>query len=88
MKDPDNPVGGFRGYKKIETVQKYPDATGIPLQKFSIGWIRTHVACLHSFLHSVMYNETPQPSFKDGLAVQKIIEAAYNSARDQTRVEL
>lgn len=88
MKEPNSPVGGFRGYKKIETVQRYPDAGGIPLPKFSIGWIRTHVACLHSFLYYIMHDKKPQPSFEDGLSVQKIIEAAYNSAKNKTQIEL
>ncbi len=80
MNDPEEPIGGLRGFKKIETVQRYPDAKGIPLSKFSIGWIRSHVACMHSFLISVMLDRPAVPSFDDGLAVQKIIEAAYSSS--------
>lgn len=81
MNDSDSPIGGHRGFKKIETVQRYPDATGIPLSKFSIGWIRSHIACLHSFLYSLMHEKPASPSFEDGLAVQKIIESAYESAK-------
>ncbi len=88
MRDLDTPIGGFRGFKKIETVQRYPDATGIPLPKFSIGWIRTHIASLHSFLYALTHDKIPQPSFRDGLAVQKIIDAAYNSAKNKTLEKL
>ena len=88
MRDPDSPIGGLRGYKKIETVQRYPDATGIPLPKFSIGWIRSHIACLHSFLYSIVNDKPASPSFEDGLIVQKIIEAGYESARTGKIVQL
>lgn len=81
MNDPDSPIGGLRGFKKIETVQRYPDATGIPLSKFSIGWIRAHIACIHSFLYSVVYDKPASPSFEDGLMVQKIIENCYESSK-------
>ncbi|HOK79838.1 MAG TPA: Gfo/Idh/MocA family oxidoreductase [bacterium] len=81
MDDPDTPIGGLRGFKKIETVQRYPDAAGIPLSKFSIGWIRAHVACLYSFLHSVVHDKPVSVSFEDGLMVQKIIEASYESSK-------
>jgi len=81
MNDPDTPIGGLRGFKKIETVQRYPDATGIPLSKFSMGWIRAHVACIHSFLYSVVHNKPASPSFEDGLMVQKIIEVSYESSK-------
>ncbi len=81
MNETDSPVGGHRGFKKIETVQRYQDATGIPLAKFSIGWIRAHVACLHSFLYSIMHDKPVTPSFEEGLKVQKIIEMSYESSR-------
>ncbi|MCX7706121.1 MAG: Gfo/Idh/MocA family oxidoreductase [bacterium] len=81
MNEPDSPIGGLRGYKKIETVQRYPDATGMPLAKFSIGWIRSHIACLHSFLYSIIYDKSASPSFEEALNVQKIIESSYESSR-------
>ncbi|MCM8789089.1 MAG: Gfo/Idh/MocA family oxidoreductase, partial [Candidatus Omnitrophica bacterium] len=86
MNDPDSPIGGLRGFKKIETVQRYPDATGIPLSKFSVGWIRAHVACIHSFLYSIVHDKPAIPSFEDGLMVQKIIESCYESSRTRKEV--
>ncbi|MCM8760039.1 MAG: Gfo/Idh/MocA family oxidoreductase [Candidatus Omnitrophica bacterium] len=88
MDDPDNPIGGMRGFKRIETVQRYPDATGMPLSKFSIGWIRSHVACLHSFLHSIIYDKPTSPSFEEALYVQKVIEGSYESSRTRKEVFL
>ncbi|MCM8821399.1 MAG: Gfo/Idh/MocA family oxidoreductase [Candidatus Omnitrophica bacterium] len=88
MNDPDSPIGGLRGFKKIETVQRYPDATGIPLSKFSMGWIRAHVACIHSFLYSIVHDKPTSPSFEDGLMVQKIIESCYESSRTTKPIPL
>ena len=82
------PIGGFRGFKRIETVQRYPEPPGIPLPKFSIGWIRYHVACLHSFLEAVTKDKKCSPDFEDGLKVQRIMETIYKSAQKGTWEEV
>jgi len=86
--EPDAPIGGAKGFKKIDTVQKYPEPPGIPMPKFPIGWIRYHVACLHSFLNAIAKDEESSPNFKDGLEVQRIIEATYDSARNKKWTEI
>ncbi len=86
--EPDKPLGGKKGYKKIDTIQKYPEPQGIPIPKFPVGWMRYHVACLHSFLRSIADDTETSPNFKDGLEVQKIIEAAYISSNRKERVEI
>ena len=48
---PDRPLGGLRGWNRIDTGQRYPPpASGFPSPKAAIGWIRSHVACLANFL--------------------------------------
>jgi len=84
----DMPLGGKKGFKKIETIQKYPEPQGIPIPKFPVGWMRYHVACLHSFLRSIVDDTETSPNFRDGLEVQKIIEAAYISSSRKERVEV
>jgi predicted dehydrogenase len=79
--DPEAPIGGKKGFKRIDTIQKYPEAPGIPMHKFSIGWIRYHVACIHAFLKAVVDDAKPSPDFEEGLEVQRIIEAAYDSSK-------
>jgi len=76
-----NPIGGKKGFKKIETVQRYQEAPGIPMPKFSIGWIRYHVACLYSFLDAIANNKKPSPDFEDGLKLQKIMDAVMQSSK-------
>ncbi len=75
-----SPIGGLRGFRKIETVQRFTEPQGIPMPKVSIGWIRGHVASLYSFLDAVANDKKTSPDFEDGLKVQKIIETAYRSA--------
>lgn len=76
-----NPIGGNKGFKKIETVQRYPEAPGIPMPKFSIGWIRYHVACLYSFLDAIVNNKKTSPDFEEGLKVQRIMDAIMQSSK-------
>lgn len=84
----DEPIGGRKGFTKIETIQKYPELPGIPIPKFPIGWMRYHVACLHSFLRSIVDGTEASPNFKDGLEVQRILEAAYVSSTKKERIEI
>jgi len=84
----DAPIGGRKGFKRIDAIQKYPEPPGIPMPKFSIGWIRYHVASLHSFLRAVAGDSKTSPDFEDGLEVQRIMEAAYASAGKGKWVEL
>jgi len=79
-RDPENPIGGMRGFKKIETVQRYPAPCSFPGPKFSIGWIRTHVASLYDFLTHVSDGTPTHLTFEDGLQIQKVICAGYESA--------
>jgi predicted dehydrogenase len=86
--DLDKPIGGKKGFKKIDTIQKYPEPPGIPIPKFPVGWMRYHVACLHSFLRSIVDDSETSPNFKDGLEVQRVIEATYVSSNKKERVEI
>jgi len=86
--EPETPIGGEKGLKMIDTVQKYPEAPGIPMAKFPIGWIRYQAASAYSFLKSISEDSKPSPDFKDGLEVQRIIEAAYISSNKGRWVNL
>jgi len=80
--EPDKPIGGHKGFKKIETVQRYPQTSGIPMPKFSVGWIRHHVACLHAFLDSIVNDKKPSPDFGEGLKVHRIMDAVMKSSKE------
>ncbi|RLE14599.1 hypothetical protein DRI96_01200 [Candidatus Aerophobetes bacterium] len=87
-RDPGEPIGGFRGFKKIETVQRYPKPASLPGPKFSIGWMRYHIASQYDFVKKVVEGKKGNPSFYDGYKVQEVMEAAQISAREKRWVNL
>ena len=82
------PIGGERGFTKIETVQRYPEPVVFPGPKFEIGWMRYSIASLFDFLKCVAEDGNPLPSLEDGAKVQTVMEAAYLSAKGRRWVEV
>jgi predicted dehydrogenase len=79
----DEPMGGFRGWQAVDAGQRYPKpAANFPGPKFSIGWIRSHMACLAAFLFALHQGRTPQPDVRQGLYIQDLIEAVRQSAME------
>ena len=76
----NTPVGGMRGFTKIECVGRYPDLT-FPSPKAPAGWLYGHLASMHAFLSSVDAGNAFYPSLQDGLYVQNVMEIAYTSDR-------
>jgi len=83
------PLGGVKGFTKIESVQRY-DAPGgsFPSSKGSIGWLRGHVHCLYSFLSHVHDGTKANPSAEDGAYIQYVMDKAYESSRSGCWVAL
>ena len=78
---PEQTLGGERGYKKIECVQRYEKpGGGFPAPKASIGWIRSHVHCLYRFLDCVDRGQPASPSLLEGAYIQHVMTCAYESA--------
>ncbi|MHB0859459.1 MAG: Gfo/Idh/MocA family protein, partial [Anaerolineae bacterium] len=63
---PAEPIGGERGWTRIETVQRYPGSVAPPART-PLGWLRTHAENQYAFLRAVVTGETPQPDILDGL---------------------
>jgi len=82
------PFGGDRGFKRIETLQRYPDTELKACSRTSVGWQRFHMESQYSFIRSIIYDLDPVPSFKDGFEVQRILEAAYKSAEKKKWIVL
>jgi predicted dehydrogenase len=78
--EPDGPLGGSKGFKAIESYQRY-DAPGgqIPAPKLAIGWVRAHVHSIYSFLDCVYQGKSCVPDLFDGAYIQRVITAAYES---------
>ena len=78
---PEQPLGGSRGYTRVECVGRYPEPGGsFPSPKASSGWLRGHVGSMYHFLDSVYHNVQDAPDFRDGAYVQSVMAAAYRSA--------
>lgn len=76
-------IGGDRGFTDIETVGRYPLPGGIfPSFKAPVGWLMGHVESYRSFIDAIRNDGTCFPSFDDGAAVQKIMELAYQSDKE------
>jgi predicted dehydrogenase len=87
VRDETGPLGGMRGFKKIECVQQYPKpASGFPAPKVSIGWIRAHMHCMYSFLEAIALDREPCPSLREGLQLQRVLDAGYRSAASGVEV--
>lgn len=84
----NEPLGGKRGFKRIETLQRYTDTDLTSCSRASVGWQRFHIESQYNFLKSIINNEDPKPDFSDGLAVQKILEASYLSAQNKSWVNI
>ncbi len=77
-----SPLGGVRGYTRIECVGRYPlPASGFPAIKAPQGWLRGHLGCMANYLSAVAEGTPCSPSFADGAYVQTILAAAYESDR-------
>lgn len=85
----DGAYGGYRGYTKIECVNRYPAPAGIfPGIKAPIGWLRGHLGSMYAFCDAVINNKATSPSFDEGAYVQKILESAYLSDSEGKEIYL
>ncbi|RKY02525.1 MAG: hypothetical protein DRP54_01600 [Spirochaetes bacterium] len=81
-RDTSEPIGGMRGFRALETVNKDPDSKGhFPGQRFGIGWLRGHIASQYSFVVSVVEGKRASPDFKDGAYIQKVMNRLYQSSK-------
>ena len=78
---PEAPLGGERGFTRIESVGRYPAPGGVFIpSKMSIGWERGHMHCYFTFLNSIAKGEKPEGSIRDGVRLQHLMEKLQQSA--------
>ncbi|MCP4200143.1 MAG: Gfo/Idh/MocA family oxidoreductase [Proteobacteria bacterium] len=87
-REPGAPIGGERGFKAIETVQRYPPPAALPGPKFSVGWTRFHIASQYDFITSLLAGGPTSPDFEDGMKVQEVMEAGYLSSAEKRWISL
>lgn len=77
-----------QGFKKISTVQKYPPPAAMPAPKFTMGWIRSHVAAQHYFLDCIVNDRMPSPNFHDALKIHHLLETLYKAVETRSWVKV
>lgn len=79
---PDSPLGGNRGWTRIDTGGRYPAPAGFPGPKFTIGFLRSHLACLAGFLANAAAGRPGDPGLDQGVRVQQLMECCRTSAQE------
>ncbi|MEX1274323.1 MAG: Gfo/Idh/MocA family oxidoreductase [Bacteroidota bacterium] len=79
---------GVQGFKRISTVQKYPAPAMMPAPKFTMGWVRSHIAAIYHFLDCVVNDRIPSPNFHDALKIHHLMESMYRSVETRSWVKV
>lgn len=79
---------GVQGFKRISTVQKYPAPAMMPAPKFTMGWVRSHIAAIYHFLDSVVHDRMPSPNFHDALKIHHLMESMYRSVEAKSWIKV
>lgn len=84
LSDPDTPVGGTRGWKRIATMQRYEAPASFPGGKANLGWLRGHMHCQYSFLAAVASGIQGEPSLQRGVRLERMMAAVAQSAKSRS----
>ncbi len=86
---PDQPLGGLRGWNRIDAGQRYPPpATGFPTPKAPTGWLGSHTACLGNFLQAVAEDRPADPDLRQGVRIQHLMECLRQSASERRWIDV
>jgi len=88
-------LGGDRGFRRIECVTRYPAPYSLGATKNTVGWLNFHIQSLFDCVNNIALQRdgeplsTNSPTFEDGLATQRVIDACTVSANsDSSRVNV
>ena len=81
MRDPEKPLGGRRGFRKVETGQRFEGAKA-PDWTMPPSFMRSHAECQYRFLRAISDDLSPLPSLEDGLRVQEVMEASLRASAE------
>jgi predicted dehydrogenase len=77
--DVEGDLGGSRGYKQIECVQRYPKPSVLPSPKLPVGWMRFHTQSIFDFLQAINEKRLGNSTLFDGARVQAVDHAIRRS---------
>lgn len=74
---------GSRGWQYLDCSGRFPEpGGGFPPVRSHIGWLRPHAASVQSFIEHIYKGASGDPSFEEGLLVQRVMAAAYASSKE------
>jgi predicted dehydrogenase len=85
--DPDQPIGGMSGFRKVQTVGRF-EGHKAPDWSMAPGFVTTFVESQYRFLQAVSDNLQPTPTFRDGLHIQEVMQAAFTSSEEKRWVSI
>lgn len=87
VRDAEGPLGGMRGFRKIETVNRYAGQKA-PDWSMTPDFVRTHAECQYQFLKAVAEDRPARPTLADGLHIQAVMAAAERSSAEDRWVSV
>jgi predicted dehydrogenase len=87
VRDPDQPLGGMSGVRRVQTVGRYAGQKA-PDWSMAPGFVGTFVESQYTFLRAIAEDRPATPGLRDGLAVQEVMEAALRSSEQGRWVEV
>lgn len=86
---PGFPIGGLKGYTRIETVGRYPAPGGHFLpSKNAVGWERGHLHCYYDFLDEVVNDRPGSCTIEQGARLQCLMDALKRSSAEERWVDV
>ncbi len=86
-RDDDQPIGGMSGFRRVQTVQRYPGQKS-PDWTMAPDFVRVHAECQYQFIKAIWEDGPAQPSIADGQHIQAVMEAALRSSDEQRWVNV
>lgn len=87
VRDSDQPTGGMSGFRKVQSVGRF-EGHKIPDWSMAPGFVTTFAESQYKFLKAVSEDTLPAPSFKDGLHIQKVMQATLLSSFEKRWVSI
>jgi predicted dehydrogenase len=87
VRDTDQPTGGMSGFRKLQTVGRF-EGHKAPDWSMAPGFVTTFVESQYRFLKAVSDDTQPALTFKDGLHIQEVMQAAMLSSDEKRWVAL
>ncbi len=79
-----SPIGGYKGYTRIECVNRLNDVISdsvLPGMRAPVGWLQGHVNSMRNYFMCVYEGRTPSPSFRDGAYVNRVMDMCLDETK-------